>query len=307
MKKIPIERKANLTQQEFLRDHVHNGGKPVIVTDATAHWPAMKKWTFDFFKETYGSDFATAPLGLLGEVSKMTRVKDYITHLDSGGNDAPGFWVDAKTGRPLREPPKSLDVPAYLLGWHAFQEHPELYDDIQPALYFVPDWVLSLEPAVRDLMQRTSGREYWSIYIGPKNSLSQMHQDFWKTHACLAQIQGSKKAMLFAPGDDEFLYGGALDPENPDFEKHPLLANATAYEGEIGPGDVLFIPSNWWHWVRGLEKSVTVSHNFFNEVNFSEHLNGIFRNIPSMAKAVEALPELREALNVKWKSKGFEQ
>jgi ribosomal protein L16 Arg81 hydroxylase len=32
---------------------------------------------------------------------------------------------------------------------------------------------------------------------------------------------------------------------------------------EIGPGDLLFLPVGWWHHVRGLETSITMTFTNF--------------------------------------------
>src|SRR5262245_7750038 len=57
MKTVQIDRKQNLTPEDFIRDHLQGVGQPVIITDAIQSWPAFAKWTFDYFKESYGSDF----------------------------------------------------------------------------------------------------------------------------------------------------------------------------------------------------------------------------------------------------------
>ena len=83
MKKVLIERKKDQSPADFVRDHIQGGGKPVIVTDATKNWPARSKWTFEFFKTAYGSDFARAPLGLYSNAAKMTKLAAYIDYLET--------------------------------------------------------------------------------------------------------------------------------------------------------------------------------------------------------------------------------
>jgi hypothetical protein len=265
-----VERKANLTRDAFAPDHLAGEGVPVIVTDAVAQWPAARKWTFDHFRATYGSDIAVAPLGLMARVGKTTNIATYIDHITRGA-PLPGFWVDPMSGAPLAPPADGDRSPAYLLGWHAFERHPELLADLSPPA-FVDDWTWALDAGVRQQMRAAVGCAYWSIYLGPTDSLSPLHQDFSHTHAYLAMITGSKRALLFAPSESPRLYGGAVDPEHPDPERHPDFADATAYECVLGPGELLFMPADWWHHVRGLTPSITVSHNFFNATNASAHL-----------------------------------
>lgn len=306
MRKIAIARKNNLSPQDFARDHLRGMGEPVIVTDAMERWPASSKWTFEYLRKTYGSDFGTAPLGLNSDVARLTNVAAYIDHLDTPAQELPGFWVGRGNGKPLPAAPAPGESPPYLLGWSAFRKHPEMYDDIKPDPYFISDWALALNPMLRDLFEWTSAREYWSVYIGPEGSLSQLHRDFWHTHSYLAQIRGRKRAILFSPEDTPYLYEGQVDPEQPDLERFELFDRATAFECTLEPGEMLFTPPDWWHCVRALEKSITVSHNFFNDSNVNDHIAGLLRSLPELVGGLDRFPEWREALDVKWRSKGFE-
>jgi Cupin-like domain len=304
LRRVLIERKSNVSQTDLKRDHLQSGGMPVIITDATELWPARSKWTFEFFRTAYGSDWATAPLGWGSDVARLTKLAAYIDFLDTPNAELPGFWV-AKNGQPLKVAPEPGAAPPYLMGWHAFQKHPELYDDITPAPYFVLDLVFALSPTLRRVFEWTSTYDYWAVYLGPAGSLSPLHRDYWNTHAYLAQIQGRKRAILFSPEDSDFLYGGEVDPEQPDFGRFPLFDRATAYECVIEPGETLLMPADWWHCVRGLEKSITVSHNFFNESNFAAHMTRILRNLPTLVEGLERSPEWREELRIRWRSPGF--
>lgn len=294
MKRLAIERKSGLSRESFVHDHLDGSGAPVIITDGITRWPALRKWTFEYFRSVYGSDLVAAPFGLGGDLAKLTKLHSYIDYLDNPEGELPGFWIDGKTGKPLRATPTHITSPAYLLGWDAFRAHPELRDDIQPPPHFVADWVLALNSTLRDVFEKASGREYWSIYIGPRGALSPLHVDYWQTHAYLAQIQGRKRAILFSPDDAKFLYDGQVDPENPDFERFELFDQATAHECEIGPGEMLFIPSNWWHCVRSIGKSITVSHNFFNDTNVNAHLAGFLGDLSAAADGLSRSKETKK-------------
>jgi hypothetical protein len=308
LKRIQIERKSKVLPVDIAREYLRGIGKPVIITDATENWPARSKWTFEFFKTTYGSDPAIAWLGRGSGVGKLTSLSAYIDFLDTPLAELPGIWTGKNIGKDGRPPPAALgggESPFYLLGWYAFRQHPELYDDIAPAPYFVLDLVSALNPALRDVFEWTSDREYTAVFIGPEGSLSPLHRDYWNTHAYLAQIQGRKRAILFSPEDVDFLYGGQVNPEQPDFDRFPLFDRATAYECVIEPGDTLLIPANWLHHVRGLEKSITLSRNFFNETNFTKHMTHILRKLPRLVDGVNASQNWREDLRIEWRLSDF--
>jgi hypothetical protein len=38
--------------------------------------------------------------------------------------------------------------------------------------------------------------------------------------------------------------------ESPDFEKFPKFRNIAGVDAVVGPGDVLYIPNYWWHYIE---------------------------------------------------------
>lgn len=48
-----VPRVPNLTALEFLREYV-GPNKPVVLTDATSHWPAHELWTDEYLLQTVG-------------------------------------------------------------------------------------------------------------------------------------------------------------------------------------------------------------------------------------------------------------
>ena len=159
MKRIQIERRSKVVPADIAGHHLRGDGKPIIITDAMENWPARLRWTFDFFKTTYGSDPAVAWLGLRSGIGKLTTLSAYIDYLDAPLADLPGVWTSKdidEDSRPPRDQPRQGTSPFYLLGWYAFRQHPELYDDIAPAPYFVLDLVSALNPTLRRVFESTT-------------------------------------------------------------------------------------------------------------------------------------------------------
>jgi ribosomal protein L16 Arg81 hydroxylase len=79
-----------------------------------------------------------------------------------------------------------------------------------------------------------------------------------------AQVFGRKRFKLIPPFDGPRLqarrrYYSAIDPEHLDLERHPELAGATVLDVVVEPGDMLFLPVGWWHWVRALDVSISTT------------------------------------------------
>ena len=63
-----------------------------------------------------------------------------------------------------------------------------------------------------------------------------------------------------------------VDPENVDLERFPLFGYVNVIDVTIGPGDILFLPVGWWHHVRGLDPTITITCTNFKGINqFTDH------------------------------------
>ena len=84
----------------------------------------------------------------------------------------------------------------------------------------------------------------------------------------LAQVVGCKYVRLYHPRDSSSLYpyqtgltqnSSQVDIDDPDLSTHPAFGNARAVECVLHPGQMLFIPPGWWHYVKALSVSFSVS------------------------------------------------
>ncbi|WP_394391919.1 cupin-like domain-containing protein [Shewanella woodyi] len=111
-----------------------------------------------------------------------------------------------------------------------------------------------------------------NIWLGNQTHVA-AHFDFPHNLACNAV--GHRRFTLFPPeqisnlyiGPMEFSPGGQdislVDLQQPDLEKFPKFSTALAASqtAELDPGDILFIPSMWWHHVSSLDEfNVLITH-----------------------------------------------
>lgn len=102
-----------------------------------------------------------------------------------------------------------------------------------------------------------------SVWLGNR-TITAAHWDLAQNLACV--VAGRRRFTLFPPDQVRNLYVGPLDHtlagqpislvdfDAPDLAAHPRFAEAMdhAVAAELDPGDVLYIPSLWWHHVRSL-------------------------------------------------------
>jgi hypothetical protein len=278
--------------------------RPLLVSGAIDSWDARSKWSFSHFKDRYGADTVVARSIPVAQCLRVVKLRDYITYLEAPERSAKGFWIDPTSRFPLEVPPVPPQSPLYL-AWNVFPKHPELLDDLQLSPKFVQDWLPLIPRGLRRIMDEETRYFCAGIMMGPAGATSWLHYDFLHSHAYLAQIVGRKRCILFSPEDSDKLYGGKVDPTNPDFERFPLFREVTAYECILEPGEVLLMPSGWWHHVISLEKSITVNYNFFNSANYADYFVDLFRNLPALAGRFKVPPGLKEALGIDWSRHGL--
>lgn len=120
------------------------------------------------------------------------------------------------------------------------------------------------------------GRLYSTmIWFGPKGVTSPLHHD--PLDNLLMQFVGTKRILLFPPtvdGNDNYYYSGPVHGQQTNTSAIPshmidknmvssefsMFRNAPpALECLLNPGDVLYIPSKWWHYVKSIDTSLSVN------------------------------------------------
>jgi ribosomal protein L16 Arg81 hydroxylase len=164
-----------------------------------------------------------------------------------------------------------------------FLKHKELLADYTIPKYFF-DWFTFLPGFMRLIYPR--------IFIGPKGAVTPLHDDVWGTHAWLAELVGRKRWILFSPDQRELLYDYKVKPDKPDFERFPLFRKAKPLEATIGPGDIIFVPGGWPHYVISLDPTISLTHNFMGPGCFGPSLTSavrerVLRRFTSISSAIE--------------------
>eukprot|EP00434_Breviolum_minutum_P025050 symbB.v1.2.022129.t1/scaffold1952.1/size95184/3 len=135
---------------------------------------------------------------------------------------------------------------AYLAQHELFEQCPVLRADIP-----VPSsWQEVLGPPSR-----------CNAWIGTKSTLTPCHWDSYDNF--LSQVQGFKRLVLLAPDQHSRLHvetsSGTCAQGNISPINYPDFAHAEVYLVDLIPGDVIFMPSGWWHQLRALSPSISVN------------------------------------------------
>ncbi len=266
---LAVDRRTHLSVEEFRREYA-KPNRPVVIEDALSGWPALGKWTPEFFARNYPDKTVTF------RDQSTLPMQPFIDRVLASTPAAPApYWTNAPV----------------------VDHFPELLADIDPELgYFGPNWASRkfLHPGMRASLNRGAQIE---IYIGGQGgAFPILHWDGLSTHAYLMQIYGVKKYWLWPPDETPFLYPQAdpvnlspiRDVENPDLERFPLFGQARGGSLDLHPGQMLFVPTRWWHTAKMLTPSITLSINTMNTSNWANFTEDMTRKASGPARLVKS-------------------
>lgn len=230
----------NLPATEFYRDYFFRN-RPVVVQGITSEWKAMKYWTPEYFATNFGDCQVEVVTGRdtdpqheyhFSERKTQVTMRDYVRMVEEAG-ETNDFYLVAQN---------------YLLSRPEFQE---LYSHVTSLNGYLDD--ASVRGRVR-------------VWFGPKGTITRLHHD--AAPILIAQIYGHKQVKLISPvhlshvsNDGEWLC--TLDLENLDYSQFPKMKNVDILEVTLAPGDLLLLPLGWWHWVKALDVSISLSLDNF--------------------------------------------
>ncbi|HYC53954.1 MAG TPA: cupin-like domain-containing protein [Candidatus Binatia bacterium] len=229
-----IERVAGTEPAEIARRIA--AARPVIFTDMSSQWPACHRWSLDYLRS-----FADR---------RVLVAQSYPGRLDVSSDGIPqkeiplGEFLDGlaggRTDRYLITPLRST--------------LPELVEDLR--------W-----PAVFEQASFSDLR----IWLGPADYCTPLHRDM--PDNLFLQVFGSKNVILL-PRDVRGVYrhgvlSGApnfacVDAEDPDLSRFPRFPADDRITCVVRAGEVLYIPRLWWHQLRSIDVSASVSLWFAN-------------------------------------------
>jgi ribosomal protein L16 Arg81 hydroxylase len=104
------------------------------------------------------------------------------------------------------------------------------------------------------------------FWFGPAGTITPLHHDL--TNNFMAQVRGRKHIKLISAFNLPYVYNNLhcysqVDMTNIDYARFPLLRNARIMDVILEPGELLFLPVGCWHYVKGLDMSITMTFTHF--------------------------------------------
>ena len=261
---FPVNRRVTPTLWEFEQHLQHKGameGGPIVITEALEHWPARqgdRVWSrvpYLLARTMGGRRLVPVEVGRSytdeGWGQKIVTFKEFLDE-----------FLIKKHGNNI----------GYLAQHDLFSQIPALRNDI-----YIPDYCFTSPPPP---LRKPPGKEVAHLeepllnaWFGPAGTVSPLHTDPY--HNILCQVVGKKYVRLYSPEESARLYPKGIGSDGIDMsntsnvdvegeeiemdEKFPLFREAAYVETILEEGECLYIPVGWWHYVRSLTVSFSVS------------------------------------------------
>jgi hypothetical protein len=277
----PISKMSELPLGQFEKHMIHPrssdvGPEPVIIRGALDIWPARndRPWkcpSYLLSKTIGGRRLVPIELGRSyvddGWGQKIITFKEFMDQY---------ILLDAKSKN---------NTTGYLAQHNLFAQIPSLRNDIA-----IPDYCYTVPPpphhssplAGTHSAMPELDEPLLNTWFGPVGTISPLHTDPY--HNILAQVVGRKYVRLYAPCESEKLYARGVEDGGVDMgntsaldigvlagwdgtaeerqeaqERFPLFKDAEFVDCILEEGECLYIPVGWWHYVRSLSVSFSVS------------------------------------------------
>jgi hypothetical protein len=226
----PIEKRSGLTREIFADEYLYPQ-RPVVFTDLMKDWPAQTNWTIGSLKKNYGHlevpvvtpNYSKPGKGYM-EPEMYMSFGEYLTLMERG------------------------PMPYRIFLWNIFKNVPEMCHDYRI-------------PTIMDGFFK----DFPFMFFGGEGSITPMHYDIDMSHVFLNQLHGRKRVVLFPHEQSRYLYhhpytvASYVDINNPDYDTFPALAKASGYEVILNPGETVFMPSGYWHYIEYVDGGYSIA------------------------------------------------
>jgi hypothetical protein len=223
-------------KKEFLNEY-YLTNRPLIVRDGAHAWPAVSLWTNEYLTEKYGHvtiEYMAGSARDYGQISQVESVKRnmplgaFLERCNSlvSSND---FYMVAT----------NFNLKSAALS-------PLIEDICRPNLYPLED---------------QTWKQRARLWIGPRGTVTPLHHD--RMNSIFVQVRGKKRWRMLPSVSLPLMHNHAVtfsefdaSHEWPDHDNH---APSPYLDFVLNPGDILFVPVGWWHWVYSMEQSISVN------------------------------------------------
>lgn len=233
----------NPSKQEFFE--LWQQFQPFVIEGVVETWNATHNWSNDYLLTQCGSNNIAIEYHPQDKFVDYNYVTEDYYHTKKMAFSSYIEMIERK---------QKKDALEYYLGEIDFEENfPELVKDINYPQYF----------------QRKPLLSFW-FGFSQEISASVSHLHFDVVHNLFAQIRGRKKFLLYDPVNYLSFYPplgeksthtnhSKVNPLQPNRQLFPNFPWQEGKEVILNPGDLLYLPPFWWHYVTAIDENISLS------------------------------------------------
>ncbi|KAI4336191.1 hypothetical protein L6164_014747 [Bauhinia variegata] len=294
-----------MTYNEFVKRYMEKN-QPVVLTGLMNGWRACKDWVtcegqpnLQFFSTHFGvSKVQVADCGtreFTDQKRQEMSVSEFIEH-----------WLSNSASQCSNETQTRNDQSVlYLKDWHFVKEYPEYLAYITP-VFFCDDWLnlyldnyrMHTDPDAYQENYEICCSDYRFVYMGVKGSWTPLHADVFRSYSWSANVSGKKRWLFLAPSQSHLVFDRNMKNcvynifDEVSETKFPGFKKAIWLECLQEAGDIIFVPSGWYHQVHNLEDTVSINHNWFNAYSLSWVWNLLLRDYNEAKEYIEDIRDI---------------
>jgi hypothetical protein len=252
---------------------------PFIIQNALTKWPAATEWTFDklaarFTDTTSDRNRLTHNLDTNSDKDTQMTFADYVHYLKQQHDETPLYIFDPRFGEKMPDMLRDYDV-----------SHLKIFKE--DFLRLVATTYEKLPEAKKAKFPKGIRPDHRWTVMGPERSGAPWHTDPARTSAWNALVRGRKRWALYPPnspppgiavGKNDKGRETALNMTSLHWYLHvypTLPPHQRPIEVVQEDGDVIYVPSGWWHLVLNLEETIAVTQNFVDSHNVVAFVNDL--------------------------------
>ena len=219
--------------------------QPVIITGVTERWRAAE-WVdslgrpdVESLRSLFGGDEVTVHDG--GHDTREMTVAGYASWWASRGDE---------------------EALLYLKDWHLAALHPH-YEAYEVPSCLGEDWLN--EHWQSPEQGQVGGGDHRFVYVGPRGSATALHADVLFSYSWSVNVVGRKRWRLVPASERHRVSDAGTQPLARWLREVPVAAGTPAVpivEVVQEEGELLFVPSGWYHEVENLDDCISINHNW---------------------------------------------
>ncbi|KAL0120725.1 hypothetical protein PUN28_008414 [Cardiocondyla obscurior] len=274
---------GTVTPLAFYREYVSKN-VPLVIRNGIKHWPAVEKWSIPYFRKVLGDELvsvAVTPNGYADAIAKRDNMEFFV--------------MPEERLLPMSE---FLDTLEHTREDSVFYIQQQNSNFLHSFHKLWPDAETEISWASEAFGKQPDAVNFW---MGDKRAVTSMHKDPYENIYCV--VSGEKTFILHPPTDLPWIpyqeYPSAtykerepgkwviesmvnetsglkedlpltpwicVDPLNPDYEQYPEYRNTHKLRVTLKAGDLLYLPSLWFHHVT--QSHACVSINYWYDMEF---------------------------------------